>query len=137
MAEIWGAAIAVGGAVISGVAASKKAKQDKKDTQEMTKQGAQYNAILSQFDAEQEHYYKQLEKGEKLRGLAEFKKFSTMGNYAPTYTNDNTGPVIPERPDATTYKGLADDPAAEGSGGKKKSLLEKIDPLGSKILGAF
>lgn len=126
MAEIWGAAIAVGGAVISGAAASKKAKQDKKDAQEMTKEGAQYNAILSQFDNEQDYYYKQLEKGEKMRGLAEFKKFSTLNSYAPNYTNDNTGPVIPIKPDATNVKGLVEEPKVEGAK-KGKSTLEKED----------
>lgn len=38
MAEIWGAAIMVGGAVLSSQAAKKKAKQDKADNKEMTRE---------------------------------------------------------------------------------------------------
>jgi hypothetical protein len=42
---------------------------------------------------ELENYYKQQDKMEKLRGLDEFRKFSTVQNFAPQYTNTNPNPV--------------------------------------------
>jgi hypothetical protein len=132
MAEIWGAAIMVGGAVLSAQAAKKKAAQDKKDGKEMTLEGAKYGAMQSQFESEQEHYYNQLEKQERLRGLDEFRKFSTVNQFAPQYANSNPNPVVlPAKPDAKAF--FAPDPVAPGGGGKKKSLHEKLDPLGSAI----
>ncbi len=119
---------------MSGVAASKKAKQDKKDAKEMTLEGAKFGAMQSEFDAGQDYYYNQLNRQNKQRGLAEFRKFSTVGNFAPTYTQDNAGIVMPDKPDAEeAFKA----PEAEASSSKKKSTLEKIDPLGSKILGGL
>lgn len=98
MAEIWGAAIMVGGAVLSGVAANKKAKEDRKEGRVDTKQAAKYEGLLSQFNKEQDYYYQQLEKREKMRGLEQFKHFNTMKNIDPTYTNTNQGPVLPDKP---------------------------------------
>lgn len=133
MAEIWGAAIMVVGSVASAQAAKKKADKDRKENRVDNKQAAKYEAILSQFNKEQDYYYNQLEKQEKMRGLAEFKKFNTMSRIDPTYVNDNTGPVLPEKPDINK---MLEDPAQAGGGGggKGKSTWEKLDPLGSKII---
>lgn len=98
MAEIWGAAIMVGGALLSGRAAEKKAKEDRKAGRLASKEDARYQGILSQFDREQDYYYQQLEKQEKKRGLDQFKHFNNMRNIDPTYSETNTGPVLPKKP---------------------------------------
>lgn len=98
MAEIWGAAIMVGGAVISGMAADKKDKGDKRHAQAMSKDEAKYQGILNQLDQETQYYYRQVDKQEKMRGLAEFKKFSGMQRINPAYASDNAGPVLPDKP---------------------------------------
>lgn len=103
MAEIWGAAIMVGGALVSGYASQKEAKDKRKNDRIDTKDAAKYEAMLSQFDAEQAHYYDQLQKRETIRGLDEFKKFSGMGRIDPAYVNTNQGPVLPAKPVAQTY----------------------------------
>lgn len=131
MAEIWGAAIAVGGAVMSAQAAKKKAAQDKKDNLELTREGAKYNAMASQFDAEQQYYYDQLGRQNKERGLTQFRKFSTMQNIDPNYTNDIGGIVLPNKPDAEKYFA---EPEKAGGGGKKK---KKLTGLLAKDLGLF
>lgn len=135
MAEIWGAAIMVGGAVISGMGAKKEKEADRKAQKGMTKDEAKYSAILSQFDNEQQYYYQQLDKQEKMRGLDEFKKFSGMSRIDPNYVNTNTGPILPEKPDANK---LFPDPPKSPKKKKKKSglggLIDKIDPLGSKLI---
>lgn len=99
MAEIWGAAFLVGGTVLSGMAADKQAKEDRKQNRIDTKQAAKYEGLLSQFDKEQNYYYQQLEKQEKMRGLDQFKHFNTMSRIDPTYVNTNpAGPVLPDKP---------------------------------------
>lgn len=115
-------------AVVTVVGSYAKSQQDKKnankakkDGQEMTQAEARLARENSQFDAEQEYYYQQLEKKEKSRGLDEFRKFSTVQNYAPTYTNTNAGPVVPNRPEFD--KGAYAEPVKPASvPGKKKKL---------------
>lgn len=131
MAEIWGAAIMVVGAVASSQAAKKKAKQDKKDTQELTLEGAKYNAMTSQFEADTDYYYNQLNRQNKQRGLAEFRKFNTMQKIDPNYTQTQTGIVVPEKPDAEE---VFAPPEETGGGGKKK---KKLTGLLAKDLGLF
>lgn len=100
MAEIWGAAIMVGGGIIAGIGAEKKDKADKAFAKAQTKDEARYSAILSQFEKDQDYYLSQKMRADKKRGLDEFRKFSTVSQFAPGYTNTNAGPVVPQRPDA-------------------------------------
>ena len=121
MSEIWGAAIAAGGAVVSGVAQSKKAKQDKADAKLATRDEAMYSGILSKFEADQDYYFERLGKKNMERGLDQFRAYNTVGN-----PNENRI-VVPDRPDINTY--LPPVPVAKKK--KKKGLLGKItDPLG-------
>lgn len=107
MAEIWGAAIAVGGAVISGVAAQKKAKEDRNnanaDRQAATRESTLYDGVLSSFEREQEDYYNQLNRQRKQRGLETFKQFNTVRNFSPNYMPPAQQEiVVPTRPDIAT-----------------------------------
>lgn len=135
MAEIWASAA---GAVITGYAASKKAKSDRKaakeDRKEMTRDDAKYSSILSRFEAEQEDYYNQLNRQRKQRGLAQFRQFSTVNQFAPQYLGDNTEIVVPERPDINKIMDEVDPQENPVQRAKGKSTLEKIDPLGSKLI---
>lgn len=95
--------ITAGATVLSSLggasSAKKKAKQDYKNQKKLTTLEAKLQRQNSQFAAEQDYYYKQLERKGKMRGLDEFRKFSTVKNFAPTYSNDNTGPVVPVKPE--------------------------------------
>lgn len=133
MAEIWGAAIMVGGAVMSAQAAKKKDAKDRKENRVDSKNAAKYEGVLSQFNAEQDYYYQQKQRQETMRGLDEFKKFSGMNRIDPNYVNQNTGPVMPEKPDLMKMLDAVDPPKVAGSK-NGKSTLEKLDPLGQKIL---
>lgn len=146
MAEIWGAAIAVGGAVIGGIAKSKQAKEDRKnanaDSKAASKDEAKWGSILSQFENEQEYMYEQKRRQNKQRGLDEFRKFNSLGDFAPEYTQTNGPIVVPEGSsvakieDAYNKEQAAIDAAnstGNGGGGGGKSLLDKLDPLGAKI----
>ena len=122
MAEIWGAAIAAGGAILGGVAQSKKAKQDKKDAKAATRDEAMYAGILSKFEADQDYYFQQKNRQNTERGLDQFRAYNTIGQ-----ANDSRI-VVPDRPDINTY--LPALPAAKPKK-KKKGLLGKLtDPLG-------
>ena len=122
MSEIWGAAIAAGGAVVSGVAQSKKAKEDRKNAKIDERDAAMYSGILSKFEADQDYYFDRLNKKNTERGLDQFRAYNTAGN-----PNENRI-VVPDRPDINTYL-----PAmpVNTKKKKKKGLLGKItDPLG-------
>lgn len=135
MAEVWAAAA---GAVVTGYAASQKAKAERKaakeDRKEMTRDDAKYSSILSRFEAEQADYYDQLNRQRKQRGLAQFRQFSTVNQFAPQYLSNNQEIVVPERPDINKIMDEVDPQEAPGKRAKGKSTLEKLDPLGSKVL---
>ena len=121
MAEIWGAAIAAGGAILGGVAQSKKAKEDRKNSKVDERDAAMYSGILSKFEADQDYYFDRLNKKNTERGLDQFRAYNTVGN-----PNENRI-VVPDRPDINTY--LPAVPVKTKK--KKKGLLGKIsDPLG-------
>lgn len=89
------AAGAVLGGIASGGAKKKAVEQDFKNTSKLNEQEGVIGRQNTQFAAELEQYYKQLEKTEKLRGLDEFRKFSTVSQFAPNYSNTNPNPVTP------------------------------------------
>lgn len=138
MAEIWGAAIMVGGAVLQGVSASKKAKADREaaneDRRAGTKDEVVFGAIADQFRREQDDYLNQVQRKRKERGLDEFRKFSTVTQYNPGYVNTNRIQVG-EEPSIANL--IARTKAADTilnppkPKKKKKSLVSKLlDPAG-------
>lgn len=110
MAEIWGAAaITVGGGIISGLASSGSAKKQAKYQDKLSAnsdyRAAAYQGLLSQFEAEQDYYYTQLQRSNKERGLSEFRKFNTVDDYASGYSQDsNTGVSVGEKPVSAVSK---------------------------------
>lgn len=102
MAEAWVAAatITAGGALIGGVAKSKAEKDAQKraakDAKAANKDEAKWSSLVSQFEKEQDYRYEQLNRQNKQRGLAEFRKFSTLNSYAPNYQQTNPDIVVPE-----------------------------------------
>lgn len=130
MAEIWGAAIAVGGAALSGYAASKKDKGDKAHDKEMTRESARWNAALSEFEAQQTDYYQQLNRQRKQRGLDNFRQFSQLGKFAPEYAQQTQAIELPKMPtaeEAFTEK----PPVTQNTKPSGRSTVDKIiDPLG-------
>lgn len=135
MAEIWGAAIMVGGAIMSAQAEKKKQKAANKENRAATREEAKYQGLLSQFEHEQDYYYEQLGKQEKMRGLDEFKKFHTVREIDPSYVNTNTGPIVPEKPDINKY--FPEEKKVKKKKKKRGGLrgfIDKYDPLGSKLI---
>lgn len=60
-----------------------------------------------------------------------------MGSFAPEYTQTNQGVIVPTRRSIEEIEAeqIAKANSANTSGGGKgKSLLQKIDPLGSKLM---
>lgn len=95
--------IAASGGVLKSLGAAggakKKDARDFKNEQRLNEQKGVISRQNSQFDAEQDYYYKQLQRQEAMRGLDEFRKFSTVSQFAPQYQNTNPNPVLPaERP---------------------------------------
>lgn len=145
MAEAWVAAasITAGGALIGGIAKSKAEKdarkQAGKDAKAANKDEAKWSSLVSSFEKEQDYRYEQMARQNKQRGLAEFRKFNTVNQFAPEYSQTNAGIVVPEARtvsdiEADYNKADALNNPAQVSSGGGKSLLQKIDPLGSSIL---
>jgi hypothetical protein len=91
--------LALAGGVLKSFGASSAAKKDAKTrgvAAEYARGTADRAAI--EFKNASDYYYQQLGKQEKMRGLDEFRKFSTVTNFAPTYVNTNTGPQVPVMP---------------------------------------
>lgn len=99
MTEVWIAAAAtvVGGA-LSGMGQEKAAKEDRKAQREMTQDSARYEALLSQFEKEQDYYYSQQERANKQRGMEQFRQFSTVQKFAPQYVSTSTPVAVPTKP---------------------------------------
>jgi hypothetical protein len=138
MAEIWGAALIVGGGIIAGIGAEKKDKSDKKFSQQMTKEEAQLNAQQTGYEAALEDFYKQKDRYETQRGLDQFRQFSTMGQFAPGVDDQGGRVAAPVTPQYNTFAPTQPQQGTTPTGGGGgKSLMEKIDPLGSKIIGGL
>lgn len=141
MAEIWGAAIAVGGAVISGYAKSKQEKEArnnaKSDAKVANRDEAKWSSLVSAFEKEQDYRYDQLARQNKQRGLDEFRKFNTVNQFAPEYSQTYQGIQVPESKtmsdlEAEYNKDEAINNPQGSNGGKSggKHILDKINPLG-------
>jgi hypothetical protein len=93
---MWAAAAAnVLGSLGAAGAAKKKAKEDFKNERKLNEQEGVIGRQNAQFGRELDEYYKNQDRQEKMRGLAEFRKFSTVSDFAPQYQNTNPVPVIP------------------------------------------
>ena len=129
--------IAAAGSVLSAFGAAKSAKSTSKMSLRQSREQIIGDRENSQFNKEQDWYYRQLGRQESQRGLDEFRKFSTVHNYAPNYTNTNPGVVVPTKP---VYNQGAYAPPPEPV--KKKSgggigIGDLFSPLGlaGKLLG--
>ena len=136
MAEIWGAAIAAVGAIAGGVAASKKAKEDRKAG---TKDEALYSGILSQFEAEQEDHYNQKNRQRKERGLDQFRAYNTVGAFNPNRIEVPNKPSIVNTLEQSIVE--QEQAARNKSGGgiftklddAENKFRRHLDPIGAKI----
>lgn len=134
MGEVWAAAlVTVGGAVVSGYAASKKDKADKKENRAMTQKEAELNAQTLGYEGALENFYMEKERFQKQRGLDEFRKFSTMGTWAPGYSDNAARVADPVMPKFNDF--AVEQPEAQGGGGKGgKSIFDKRVDLHTKPL---
>jgi len=98
------AGITVGGALLSGIGASKQQKSSQKfqasEARLSDERQAKYQAILGQVSKDTDYYYNQLNRKNKQRGLDQFRQFSTLNQYAPNFVGGNNQIVVPTKPDA-------------------------------------
>lgn len=90
------------GALLGGIGAGgqqKKAEKRRFKYDWRLQEGAgRISRQNTKFEYELQNYYKQLDKVNKSRGLAEFRKFSTVQNFAPNYQNSMPAPTLPTMP---------------------------------------
>lgn len=136
MAEIWGAAIMVVGAVAGGIAAEKKEKAALKNQKAMTREEAILSARGEGYSKALDEFYREKGRFETQRGLDEFRKFDTAQNYMPGYSDDAARIKEPVAPSLETF--FPSDPPKQKKKKKKKGgfrgFIDKYDPLGSKLI---
>ena len=94
---------------------------------------------MSAFEKEQDYRYEQMNRQNKQRGLDEFRKFNTVNQFAPEYSQTYQGIQVPNAKTVSDFEAeynavdAVNNPATTGSK-SGKSTLEKIDPLGSGII---
>jgi hypothetical protein len=138
MGEIWIAAVVtVGGGVIAGIGAEKKDKSDKAHEEKMTKESAALTAQQTGYESALENYYKQKDRFETQRGLDQFRQFSTLDQFAPGVDDQGGRVAAPVTPEYNSFAPTTPQQGTTPTGGGGKSFIEKIDPLGSKILGGL
>lgn len=122
---MWAAAA---GMVLSAVGSAEDKKKDQKHEGEMTEKGALLQRQNYQFNSQMDDYYKQRDRNEKLRGLDEFRKFSTVKHFAPNYTDSTVGqrqdPVMPK------FNEGAYAPKEKTGGGNPSFWERHLDPAG-------
>lgn len=132
MSEVWVAAV-VG--AVGSYASSRSQKKALKDQREhdaaMTEEESWRSMQREQHSAALSDFYNRRDRAEAQRGLDEFRKFSTVQDFAPGYVNDNPRIEQPVLPDLNDY---GTDPNAvvenQGGGSKGQSFLERrLDPL--------
>lgn len=132
MGEIWVAAAAtVVGGVVAGKAAEKKDKGDKAHDAAMSADESKYSAQRLGHEKALEDFYSQKERGRRQRGLAQFKQFSTMGEFAPAYDVDAEPQIAePVMPNYNDFDPDKDNPAPNPGVNGKKKKKSILDPLG-------
>ena len=136
MAEAWVAAatITAGGALIGGIAKSKAEKDAQKralkDAKAVNKDEAKWSSLVSAFEKEQDYRYEQMNRQNKQRGLDEFRKFNTVNQFAPAYTQTYQGIQVPEARTMsdieTEYNASEAKNTPATSSGSKGNALKKL-----------
>jgi hypothetical protein len=92
----------VGGAFLQGLvggSSQKKAEKRRFKFDWRLQEGAgRISRQNTAYEYELQDYYKQKDRGEKRRGLDEYRKFSTVQQFAPGYQNTTPAPTMPTLP---------------------------------------
>ena len=101
---MWNIAAQVGLSLVSGLLGSKSkkkaAKREAKQRLELIEAEKQQSLKDIEFQAGLEDYYQQLEKRDKYLGMQNYATYNDVGSFAPDYTSNYNGPVVPQMPGA-------------------------------------
>lgn len=98
---VGGAATSIIGGVLSDKKEKKQRKEDKAFSAEQARLENQYAKEQSKFDADLQYHYNQKARAGRQRGLDEFRKFSTLKDFAPGYTDTSQRIQVPTAPSPT------------------------------------
>lgn len=135
---------------VAGYASSRSAAKAKKDDQkhdaEMTAEESALAAQRTGYEKALEYHYKQEDRFQAQRGLDEFRKFSTMGQWAPGYSDVNARiakPVMPTYGDFVAASGEqeegAPNPVTNATGGNAQPGVVGQNPADAQpfiLMGA-
>lgn len=135
MAVTTGTLIAAGVSAVGSYAANKSKQKSEQRAMEqqmaMSKEESERAMQRTSHAAAIEDYYNRRDRYEASRGLDEFRKFSTVQDFAPGYLDGSPRVEQPVMPQATDYVASVDQPQANtGGGGGGQSFVERVlDPL--------
>lgn len=115
--------------------AKKKAKQDQKDSLEQIRAKGLEGLKQIEFQNASDYYYQQLGKQEKMRGLDQFRKFSTVKNFAPDFVDTNPGPQVPTMPTAAAEAAVGAPPASTKKSSNGGIIGAALGGLAGYLLG--
>jgi hypothetical protein len=102
---VAGAAATVIGGAMSDKSAKKAGKEDRAQTAFMQQEEARLGRQDAIFNRQVDEHYVQKERAQRQRGLDEFRKFSTMGQFAPEIQDTGTRVAVPVLPGISSQPG--------------------------------
>lgn len=109
MSMLWVGVAGAAATVIGGAMSDKSARKGAKDASARSDFQQQEDARLGRQDAifnkQVEDHYTQKERAQRQRGLDEFRKFSTMGQFAPEIQDTGTRVAVPVLPGISAQPG--------------------------------
>lgn len=104
-AMVAGAAITVVGGVMSDKSNKKAGKEDRAQNAFMQQEESRLGRQDTIFNKQVEEHYIQKERAQRQRGLDEFRKFSTLQQFAPEYQDTSTRVGVPVLPMISSQPG--------------------------------
>jgi hypothetical protein len=95
---VGAAAVTVVGGALSDKNANKKGKQDTANSRWMQQEESRLGRQDTIFNAQVDDHYKQKERAGRQRGLDQFRKFSTVAQFAPEYQDTSQRIDVPVLP---------------------------------------
>lgn len=102
---VAGAAVTVIGGAMSDKKAGKDAKAGRAQDQFMQQEEHRLGRQDTIFNKQVDEHYIQKERAQRQRGLDEFRKFSTVGSFAPEYQDTSTRVAVPVLPGISSQPG--------------------------------
>lgn len=132
MGEVWVSAVVGAVGAYARSRSQKKALEDQRGHDSAMSEEESWRAMQrEQHSAALSDFYSRRDRAEAQRGLDEFRKFSTLQDFAPGYVDDNPRIEQPVMPDMADYGTDPNAPVEQGQPQRKSGGFARrvLDPL--------